>query len=857
MIVFWMLSESYREKLVFNFKEQSLALLQEEIKKKYDVIHAVSIAYAYSDEVRQAVAYEDRKALSQIIDPMRATFARLTPYKRYSFHFITHDGRSLYRSFDKEVYGQDLTGHHLVREALQTRASVQGLDVGGFGTFYRLISIEPIWEDGELLGFIAVSQGIRHLIISLGNRGFNYGFFPADKNSEQLKTYSLDKRDYFKNNPLKELVLEPSAAKKPYLTSNNHYVFLETVSKVNDDPVAFHAISVTKENFNESLWQQQKQFLFVIFLAFASVLLTGAVYLKRLQTNVSSPLKTMTDTIDEIIHTEDYSKQVNLQMDDEIGRLSDYFNHLINNTEGLLYKLKYQQEAIDRTLIVSRTDPYGTIIYVNQQFCNISGYAQDELIGQPHNIVRHPNMPTTTFKEIWQTILAKKTWSGEIQNRRKDGSDYYVHSHIIPILNKNGEIVEFMSIREDITLMVHLRESLRQSMDNERKEKLAAEKANQAKSEFLSSMSHELRTPLNAIIGFGQLLQISHLDEKQIKQVSNILSSSQHLLQLINDILEFAKLDAGKLSLSLEPIELMPVLNEVVQLTEPQAKDHQVNIEIDRDGLGYLLMGDRVRLKQVLLNLITNAIKYNRPGGFVRIHSEKIRHQNKLYLKLCVKDNGVGISKENLQYLFDPFHRLGHENSNIEGTGIGLTITQSLVEKMHGWIEVESTPKVGSLFKIFLPLIKTKSIQNSIEQKSEIPIEIKEIDRQDTDDLKVLYVEDNQDNRLLMSDIMDSIGGVQLTFAVTAEEGLEVAQRIKPKLIFMDINLPGMDGHEALPFYKALPELMEEKTRFFAISANVLEEQISQAMSAGFEDYYAKPIDLQKITSLIHSMQKN
>ncbi len=856
--VFWALSESYREKLVFNFKEQSLALLKEEIKKKYDVIHAVSITYAYSEEVRQAVAYEDRQALAKIIDPMQATFARLSPYKRYSFHFITHDGRSLYRSYDKEVFGQDLTGHHLVRQAMETRASVQGMDVGGFGTFYRLITIEPIWEEEELIGFIAVSQGIRRLIISLGSHGFNYGFFPLDKNLKKDPVYSLDKRDYFRNNPLKDLVLYPSDAEKNYLKENSHYVFLHTVKRDDGLPLAFHAISVTKENFNESLWQQQKQFLFVIFLAFASVMLTGAIYLKRLQSNVSSPLKTMTDTIDEIIHTEDYSKRMHLQMDDEFGRLSDYFNHLINNTEGLLYKLKYQQEAIDSTLIVSRTDPYGTIIYVNQQFCNISGYTQDELVGQPHNIVRHPNMPPSTFREVWQTILAKKTWSGEIQNRKKDGSDYFVHSHIIPILNKNNEIIEFMSIREDITMMVHLRESLKKSRDSERKEKRAAEKANLAKSEFLSSMSHELRTPLNAIIGFGQLLQISQLGEKQSKQVGNILSSSQHLLQLINDILEFAKLDAGKLSLSLEPIALMPVLDEVIQITEPQSKDYQVRVEVSHSDIDYLLIGDLVRLKQVLLNLVTNGIKYNRPGGFVNIHFDEINRQNKSYLRLCVKDNGVGISEENLKYLFEPFQRLGHENSNIEGTGIGLNITRSLVEKMNGWMEVESNENMGSTFKVFLPMTETKSIQNTDDENEQSSIEIQPIPTQDTNDLKVLYVEDNQDNRLLMSDIMDSFGGVQLTLALTAEEGLKLAQKVRPKIILMDINLPGMDGHEALPFYKALPELIEAETRFFAISANVLEEQVSLAMSAGFEDYYTKPIDIEKLASLINSIkQKN
>lgn len=840
-----------------NFKEQSSALLQEEITKKFDVIQAVSIAYAYTDQVREAVSYEDREALAKLIDPMKDIYGRLSPYKRYSFHFITHDGRSLYRSYDNLKYGQDLTGHRLVKKAMETGSSVQGMDVGGFGTFYRLISIEPIWAEGEVLGFIAVSQGLRRLIFTLGNHGLTYGFFPADLDAHPMKSYSLDKRDYFSNSPLKELKLSLEDEKKPFLKNDNGYVFLHPVKGFNGDLLAFHAVSVSKENFNESLWQQQQRFLLIILLGIISVLLTGAVYLKRLNINVSSPLKTMTDTIDEIIHTEDYSKQVNLQMDDEIGRLSDYFNHLISNTESLMYKLKYQQEAIDKTLIVSRTDPYGTIIYVNQQFCEISGYSQDELIGQPHNIVRHPNMPSSTFKEIWQTILAKKTWSGEVQNRRKDGSDYFVHSHIIPILNKNGDIAEFMSIREDITMMVSLRDSLQKSMESERKEKLAAETANQAKSEFLSSMSHELRTPLNAIIGFGQLLQISYLDEKQLKQVSNILSSSQHLLQLINDILEFAKLDAGKLSLSLELVELMPVLDEVFQLTEEQAKEHEVCLKIDAINTEYMLVGDRVRLKQVLLNLVTNGIKYNRPGGFVNIHFDKITQQNKQYLKICVEDNGVGISEENLQYLFEPFHRLGHENSNIEGTGIGLNITRSLVEKMNGWMEVDSHEKFGSTFKVFLPLSETKSLEKISEDIEKVAIPLKEPMIAVDGELNILYVEDNEDNRLLMIDVMDSIGGVQLTFAVTAEEGLEIAQKVKPQVIFMDINLPGMDGHEALPFYKALPELMEERTRFFAISANVMDEQVALAMDAGFEDYFTKPIDIKTITSLIHSIQKN
>ncbi|MEA3404869.1 MAG: ATP-binding protein [Pseudomonadota bacterium] len=862
---FWF-SAYYEKTVLEDYKTSFDAILTQELNKKFALVKAAAVSYSNYSVIQDAMVYEDRELIAREIRPMKTQFAKWTDYKRYAFHFILDDGRSLYKSFNEESFGQDLSDHPLIKEAIRTQQPVSRMEVGGYGEFYRIIAIQPIFDREEpqlVIGYLAVSQGLRRLVMDMPKFGYQYSLFVQDDgiaaaDPSQERTYSLDQRVYFKDSPIKaETFIESQLSHRSIIDIEDFLVYVNPVLDEQERPIAFHAVKIPKSEFHQRVWDQQKSLLWILLLVFSVIALLGAAHIFRVKRDVVKPLVDITDNIRLIIRTQDYKQKISYIQDDEIGELADFFNELLDTTDQLVFSLKYLEKAIDQTLMVSRTDPYGTITYVNEQFCKISGYSQEELVGFPHNIVRHPDMSSSTFKEIWSTIQSKKTWSGEIKNRAKDGSTYYVNSHIIPVVDYKNNILEFMSIREDITMMVQLREQLQDNVIEIEKEKHAAEQANRAKSEFLSSMSHELRTPLNAIIGFSQLLEISELSDRQLKQIKNIEASGQHLLDLIDDILEFAKLDAGSLSLSIEKLAVCSIINEMFALAQSQAGQEGITLNIEGDQeQDFIIKADRVRLKQVCLNLLSNAIKYNKKGGQVFIEWQEVAVNGKSYWQFLVRDTGFGIPEEKLSQLFEPFNRLGHEGSNIEGTGIGLSITKNLIEKMNGWIEVESEVGVGSRFAIYLPLVKRCAIQPGLGLTLESSGEHKETHLVDDSAIRVHYIEDNPTNMELMVDIIESIEGAELKISPTAENGIEQARTFQPHIMFIDINLPGMDGDEALTYLKALPELQKMGTRFYALSANVMMNQIQKGLDAGFDDYLTKPIDVQKIIALIKSVKE-
>lgn len=372
--------------------------------------------------------------------------------------------------------------------------------------------------------------------------------------------------------------------------------------------------------------------------------------------------------------------------------------------------------------------------------------------------------------------------------------------------------------------------------------KQAAEEASRAKSEFLSRMSHELRTPLNAILGFGQLLDLntdaSRITEKQY--LSHIMHSGQHLLSLINEVLDLARIDAGKFEVTLQPVFVPDVLDECLILMQPLADKHGVTLSIDSHGDKLFVWGDHKCLKQIVLNLISNAIKYNREGGGVIIACRKTDSEK---IRLSVTDTGDGIPREKWEQLFQPFNRLGAENSTIEGTGIGLAITKNLTELMNGNIGFESTVGVGTVFSIELPQAPERIEQHGMGEKERI-----------TDmaimEAKILYIEDNLFNQELMKEIMAMLfSNVQLFMETTAELGLSTAEKEQPQLILMDINLPGMSGIEALRVIRKHATLAE--TPIIVVSAAAMIEDIEKGMDAGFDAYITKPFDIQDIKQAI------
>ncbi len=348
---------------------------------------------------------------------------------------------------------------------------------------------------------------------------------------------------------------------------------------------------------------------------------------------------------------------------------------------------------------------------------------------------------------------------------------YWESTTITPIVNEAGLIINFIAIKEGITERVKIEreiKSLNQNLEKKINERTAElqntntalmqakkeeDDANQAKSEFLSRMSHELRTPMNAILGFAQLLEMGDLDEKQIKSVNHILNSGQHLLNLINEVLEITRIEAGKISISLEPVNIINVFRDVIETLTPAANARNIQLINVLDGKeSFFIKADKQRVKQVIINLVNNAIKYNRTGGWVKLSAVELLVNENAFIKICIADNGPGIDSIHLKKLFTPFERIGAENSAVEGTGLGLAVVQQYTALMGGICGVESIPDEGSVFWIELP----KS--NSLLDTTEIPeVETPELTAlENTIQAVVLYIEDNSSNIELVNQILST-----------------------------------------------------------------------------------------------------
>ena len=346
------------------------------------------------------------------------------------------------------------------------------------------------------------------------------------------------------------------------------------------------------------------------------------------------------------------------------------------------------------------TDVEANIVWVNDSFCTHFGYTKDEVIGQSPKLLKSGLVSTDTVKSLWETILNGQTWNGQLINRCKNGSLVAVKQTVTPIMNQNHEITHFVGIHVDITMQSKIEQDLIRA-------KNGAEKANMAKSEFLSSMSHELRTPLNAILGFAQVLELNTkepLSEHQKDATHQIIKGGEHLLGLINDVLNLSKIDAGYMDLEIEAIDMEETIKGCISLIESSGRQLGIRFNVD-NVVGAIILADEMRFKQALLNLMSNAVKYNRKNGYVSVKTSLVGDDMQ---RISILDTGYGIPVNKQKELFAPFSRLGAENSTIEGTGIGLTITKRLVEAMDGRVGFESTEGVGSVFWLELPLALTQ-----------------------------------------------------------------------------------------------------------------------------------------------------
>lgn len=370
-----------------------------------------------------------------------------------------------------------------------------------------------------------------------------------------------------------------------------------------------------------------------------------------------------------------------------------------------------------------------------------------------------------------------------------------------------------------------------------------AEHANQLKSEFLGRMSHELRTPMNAILGFGQLLETEDLNETQTDFVKEISRAGNHLLGLINEVLDLSRIESGKFDLELENCLLSDMLGDCVSMVQSLALEKNIHIDNRIESTEQqMLRVDRLRFKEVLVNLLGNAVKYNSPGGNIIINAQMVSDKD---IRLNVIDDGPGMSIEQQAVVFEPFNRLGAEYSDIEGTGIGLTISKKLVDLMQGQIGVQSSHGQGSTFWVEFPLLDSAVLAETTDSQQGSAGLLKALSEQ-----TVLYIEDNQANLRLVQHVFERLDKVVLYAAPNAEMGIEQAKNKQPDLILLDINLPGMDGYEAL---SRLRNLQETSTiPVFAISAAAMPRDIERGLAAGFKRYITKPI---QVTDLLEAVK--
>ena len=507
------------------------------------------------------------------------------------------------------------------------------------------------------------------------------------------------------------------------------------------------------------------------------------------------------------------------------------------------------QQFYTRSLIESNidalmtTDPAGIITDVNKQMEALTGSTRDELIGSPFKSYFTDSARAEAGIKL--VLSDKKVTDYELTARARDGKKTLVSYNATTFHDRDRTLQGVFGVARDVTERKRFEQALQETNVELESAKSAAEKANLAKSDFLSGMSHELRSPLNAILGFAQLMDTASPPPSDIQKesITQILQAGWHLLKLINEILDLSVVESGKVSLSLEPVSLPEVLLECQTMMEAQAQQRGIVMTFPQFKQPSFVWADQTRLKQIVINLLSNAIKYNQASGQVTVDYTVMSSER---IRISFKDTGAGLSPEKITQLFQPFNRLGQEAGIVAGTGIGLVVTKQLVELMDGVMGVDSTVGQGSVFWVELRSTPAPELKVIAPEEAAPKLAIKPIDAPRK---ILLYIEDNPANMRLVERLIDRRTDIKLLKAVDGLQGIALARASLPDVILMDINLPGISGIDAL---KALQEdASTAHIPVVAISANAMSRDIEVGRQLGFFRYLTKPIVVEEFMTTL------
>lgn len=505
---------------------------------------------------------------------------------------------------------------------------------------------------------------------------------------------------------------------------------------------------------------------------------------------------------------------------------------MLNLLKQSFQEVKNIQKVFNEHNLVSSTDIKGNITYVNDKFCEVSGYTAEELLGQNHRIIKSDEHSPEFYKKLWKTVANGKVWKGTVKNLKKDGGYYWVEATIAPMFDHHGHITHYVSARTDIT---HQKD-MEQHANDLRKE---AEKLAKTKTMFLANMSHEIRTPLNGIQGSIDILLDTELDKEQKELALMVHHSTKSLNVIVNDILDFSKLEAQKVKIDNIVLDYNYIVDDVISLFKDQALKNGIQLVKEfPEEYPKTLMGDPTRLRQILTNVVSNAVKFTHSGEVkIKVEFKPCRY-NKFCVDTTVQDTGIGMSEEQLEKLFEVFDQADNTTTRLYGgTGLGASICKKLIELLDGKLEVKSKLNEGTTFNYQIPFefSEKKFLNEKTRHKPERQY-----------GKTAILAEDNPINLKVAKKTLANLG-IETLVAVNGKEAVDLAQQKEHDFILMDIQMPVMSGLEACKFLK---ESGYEKP-IVALTANVLEDDINSYVNAGMKECIAKPFKLHQLVEIL------